>query len=87
MGVSAGDVGPGAIQRENPPGSQHGLFQRPEGSAADRWQEGEADPWLEGDQRSFHKGGRTKVSQYNSLSSAQIDISRSFVLFYSWKIW
>lgn len=61
MGVSAGHVGPGAVQRENPAGPEHGLPQRAEGAAADWGQEGKADPRLEGDQWSFHKGGRRKV--------------------------
>lgn len=62
MGVSPGQLGPGAVSRENPAGPKHGLPQRPEGAAADRRQEGKADPGLEGDQRSFHRGARGRVS-------------------------
>lgn len=56
LGVPAGHIGAGAVQTENPAGSQFGLPQRAEGSATDRRQEGEANPGLEGDPRSLHKG-------------------------------
>lgn len=56
MGVPTRHIGAGAIQAENPAGSQYWLTQRPEGSAADRGQEGEAHPGLEGDPRQLHKG-------------------------------
>lgn len=57
MGVSAGHLSSGAVQGENPAGPKHRLPQRAEGAATDRRQEGKADPRLEGDQWSFHKGG------------------------------
>lgn len=56
MGVPTGHISVGTIQAENPAGSQLGLTQRPEGSAADRGQEGEAHSGLEGDPWSLHKG-------------------------------
>lgn len=57
MGVPAGHLGAGTVETENPADSQYGLAERSERSPADRGQEGQAHPGLEGDPRPLHQGG------------------------------
>lgn len=56
LGVPPGRVCCGTGQAEDSPDPQHGLAERAQKSAADRRQEGQAHPWLEGGPRHFLQG-------------------------------